>query len=203
MYAKYIKRLLDIILSAMALIVLSPVLIIISLLVKKYHGTPILFKQERAGKNEKPFNIYKFRTMSNATDENGNPLPDEERLTKFGKLLRATSLDELSELVNILKGEMSIVGPRPLPTNYLPYYTEEERKRHTVRPGLTGLAQVNGRNSISWEERFALDLEYIDNITFMGDVKIIADTVLKVLKRADIGERNVGVLIDFNVYRSK
>ena len=160
MYAKYIKRTLDFALSLVALIVLSPVLLIVAILVRVKLGSPVIFKQQRPGKNEKIFTLYKFRTMTDKKDESGNLLPDSERLTKFGKLLRSTSLDELPELVNILKGDMAIVGPRPLLVEYLPYYTEEEKHRHDVRPGLTGLAQVNGRNSISWEEKFNDDLKY-------------------------------------------
>lgn len=160
MYAKYIKRTLDLILSLMALIVLMPLMIIIGILVRINLGSPIIFKQKRPGKNEKIFTLYKFRTMTDKRDIDGNLLPDEYRLTKFGKFLRSTSLDELPELINIIKGDMAIVGPRPLLVEYLPYYTEEEKHRHDVRPGLTGLAQVNGRNAISWEERFSFDLQY-------------------------------------------
>ena len=159
MYAKYFKRMLDFILSLIALIILSPILLIVAILVRIKLGSPIIFKQQRPGKNEKIFTLYKFRTMTDTKYENGNLLPDSERLTKFGKLLRSTSLDELPELINILKGDMAIVGPRPLRVEYLPYYTEKEKHRHDVRPGLTGLAQVNGRNSISWEEKFNDDLK--------------------------------------------
>lgn len=160
MYAKYIKRTLDLILSLMALIVLMPLMIIIGILVRINLGSPIIFKQKRPGKNEKVFTLYKFRTMTDKRDIDGNLLPDEYRLTKFGKFLRSTSLDELPELINIIKGDMAIVGPRPLLVEYLPYYTEEEKHRHDVRPGLTGLAQVNGRNALQWEERFSFDLQY-------------------------------------------
>lgn len=160
MYAKYIKRILDLILSLMALIVLMPLMIIIGILVRINLGSPIIFKQKRPGKNEKIFTLYKFRTMTDKRDIDGNLLPDEYRLTKFGKFLRSTSLDELPELINIIKGDMAIVGPRPLLVEYLPYYTEEEKHRHDVRPGLTGLAQVNGRNALQWEERFSFDLQY-------------------------------------------
>lgn len=199
MYAKYFKRMLDFILSLIALIILSPILLIVAILVRIKLGTPIIFKQQRPGKNEKIFTLYKFRTMTDKKDENGNLLPDLERLTKFGKLLRSTSLDELPELINILKGDMAIVGPRPLLVEYLPYYTEEEKHRHDVRPGLTGLAQVNGRNSISWEEKFKYDVQYVKKITFLGDLKIILKTVKKTVKREDIlvgKEFKVGKFID-------
>ena len=169
MYAKYIKRILDFILSLIALIVLSPVLLVVAILVRIKLGSPIIFKQQRPGK-----------------DENGNLLLDSERLTKFGKVLRSTSLDELPELVNILKGDMSIVGPRPLLIRDMLFMTDEQRKRHNVRQGLTGLAQINGRNNITWEEKLEYDLQYIKNITFVEDMKIIFKTVLKVLKRDDI-----------------
>ena len=186
MYAKYIKRILDFILSLIALIVLSPVLLVVAILVRIKLGSPIIFKQQRPGKDEKIFTLYKFRTMTDKKDENGNLLPDSERLTKFGKVLRSTSLDELPELVNILKGDMSIVGPRPLLIRDMLFMTDEQRKRHTVRQGLTGLAQINGRNNINWEEKLEYDLQYIKNITFVGDMKIIFKTILKVLKRDDI-----------------
>ena len=171
MYAKYIKRTLDLILSLMALIVLMPLMIIIGILVRINLGSPIIFKQKRPGKNEKIFTLYKFRTMTDKRDIDGNLLPDEYRLTKFGKFLRSTSLDELPELINIIKGDMAIVGPRPLLVEYLPYHTEEEKHRHDVRPGLTGLAQVNGRNEISWEEKLKYDTEYIKEISFYSDLK--------------------------------
>lgn len=186
MYAKYIKRTLDLILSLMALIVLMPLMIIIGILVRINLGSPIIFKQKRPGKNEKIFTLYKFRTMTDKRDIDGNLLPDEYRLTKFGKFLRSTSLDELPELINIIKGDMAIVGPRPLLVEYLPYYTEEEKHRHDVRPGLTGLAQVNGRNTISWEEKLKYDTEYIKQISFYSDLKIIFKTIKKTIKRKDI-----------------
>lgn len=197
MYKNYIKRLLDFTLSLLALILLSPVMLIIAILVRIKLGTPVIFKQQRPGKNEKIFTLYKFRTMTDKKDENGNLLLDSERLTKFGKLLRSTSLDELPELVNILKGDMAIVGPRPLLVEYLPYYTEEEKHRHDVRPGLTGLAQVNGRNSISWEEKFKDDLKYVNKITFIGDTKIILKTVGKVFKREGISQENSATMEKF------
>lgn len=186
MYAKYIKRILDFVLSLVALIVLSPVLLIVAILVRVKLGSPVIFKQQRPGKNEKIFTLYKFRTMTDKKDKNGNLLPDSERLTKFGKFLRSTSLDELPELVNILKGDMAIVGPRPLLVKYLPYYTEEEKHRHDVRPGLTGLAQVSGRNNLDWNERFETDLKYVNSISFKGDLTIILNTIKSVLKHNDI-----------------
>ena len=187
-YARYIKRILDILLSGCALIVLSPVLLIVAVLVRAKLGSPVIFCQERPGKDEKIFKMYKFRSMTDAQDENDELLPDELRLTKFGRALRATSLDELPELWNIFKGDMSIVGPRPLAVVYLPYYTEEERHRHDILPGLTGLAQVHGRNAISWETKFAYDLEYLRTLSFWTDVKIIFLTVKKVLIREGIGQ---------------
>lgn len=186
MYQKFFKRFLDVILSALALIILSPIMIILYVLVLVFLGRPGIFKQERPGKNEKIFTLYKFRTMTDAKDKNGKLLPDSKRLTKFGKFLRSTSLDELPELINIIKGEMSIVGPRPLLVEYLPYYTKEERHRHDVRPGLTGLAQVNGRNAISWEEKFLEDIKYVKKITFRGDVAIIIKTIGSVFHRSGI-----------------
>lgn len=185
-YEKYIKRLLDIILSGGALIVLSPVLLVTAILVRIKLGSPVIFCQERPGKDERVFKLYKFRSMTDERDENGNLLPDEVRLTRFGKLLRSTSLDELPELWNIFRGDMSIVGPRPLLVEYLPYYTDEERHRHDVRPGLTGLAQVNGRNALTWEQKFAYDLAYVEEITLVKDIAIMLGTVKKVVTRADI-----------------
>lgn len=190
MYAKYIKRPMDFFLSLCAILVLSPFLLIFTLIgAVAMKGNPF-FTQQRPGKNEKIFKLIKFRTMTCETDENGNPLPDEIRLTKYGKFLRSTSIDELPELFNILKGDMSIVGPRPLLVEYLPLYNEEQRHRHDVRPGLTGLAQVNGRNEISWEQKFENDIMYIKNITFWGDIKIIILTVCKVLKSEGISQEN-------------
>ena len=170
----------------MAVIVLLPVMLIIAVLVRIKLGSPVIFKQERPGKNEKIFKMYKFRTMTNGTDSNGDLLPDEKRLTKFGKFLRSTSLDELPELINIIKGDMSIVGPRPLLVRYLPLYNEKQKHRHDVRPGFTGYAQVNGRNTISWEEKFGLDVYYVNHISFFMDVKIILKTVKTVLFREGI-----------------
>lgn len=187
-YQNYIKRILDFILSLIAFVILSPVILVVAVLVRIKLGKPVIFRQERPGKNEKIFKLYKFRTMTDEKDENGELLPDEVRLTKFGKALRSTSLDELPELWNIVKGDMSIVGPRPLAVIYLDYYTEEEHKRHDVLPGLTGLAQINGRNAISWEEKFAYDLEYISSMSLIQDIKIICRTIGKVIKRESIGQ---------------
>ncbi len=185
MYRKFGKRFLDIFCSLLALVVFSWLYLIIALLVAIFLGRPVFFTQERPGKNEKIFKLYKFRTMTDKRDENGNLLPDEVRLTKFGKFLRATSLDELPEAINILKGDMSIIGPRPLLVQYLPLYNEEQKHRHDVRPGLSGLAQVNGRNAITWEEKFKLDVEYVNHVTFWGDVKIILKTVWKAFAKQE------------------
>ncbi|MBQ3547242.1 MAG: sugar transferase [Clostridia bacterium] len=190
MYAKYIKRPMDFFLSLCAIIVLSPVLLVLMILgAIKMKGNPF-FTQLRPGKDEKIFKLIKFRTMTCETDENGELLPDEKRLTRYGKLLRATSLDELPELFNILKGDMAVIGPRPLLVQYLPLYNSEQKRRHEVRPGLSGLAQVNGRNSLTWEQKFEDDVKYVDNITFLGDVKIILITFLKVFKREGISQEN-------------
>lgn len=203
MYRSVFKRLLDIIISGFFLIVLSPALIVLAILIRIKLGSPVIFTQERPGKKEKIFKLYKFRSMSNATDEKGELLPDELRLTGFGKLLRSTSLDELPELFNILKGDMSLIGPRPLLVRYLPWYTEEERHRHDVRPGLTGLAQVNGRNALGWEARFSYDLEYVHHLTFLMDVKIICVTVGKVLKRSGTLSGADQTVADFDAYRKE
>ena len=183
MYKNGAKRMLDMALSLCGIIVLSPVYLVLWVLIRCKLGKPVLFTQERPGKKEKIFKLYKFRSMTDERDENGQLLPDEVRLTRFGKLLRSTSLDELPELFNILKGDMSLIGPRPLLVKYLPYYTEEERHRHDVRPGLTGLAQVNGRNALGWEDRFAYDLEYVEKCSLLMDLKVLGMTVGKVLKR--------------------
>ena len=197
MYAKCFKRAIDFLLSLMALIVLSPVLLVLIVIgIVKMGGNPF-FTQLRPGKDEKIFKLIKFRTMTNAKDKEGNLLPDDVRLTKYGKFLRSTSLDELPELINILKGDMAIVGPRPLLVKYLPLYNEEQRHRHDVRPGLTGYAQVNGRNSITWEDKFKLDVEYVNNITFIGDIKIILGTVMAVLKRDGISSETSVTMEEF------
>lgn len=200
-YEKYIKRLLDFVLSLMALIVLSPILLVLIIVgAVKMKGNPF-FTQLRPGKDEKIFKLIKFRTMTNEKDAEGNLLPDNVRLTIYGKFLRSTSLDELPELLNIIKGDMSIVGPRPLVPQYLPYYTDEERHRHDVRPGLTGLAQVNGRNLLQWEDRFAYDVKYVKEITFCNDIRILFKTVEKVFKRKDVAVRGTGTMMDFDKYR--
>lgn len=185
-YEKYIKRLMDIVLSGLALIVLSPVLAATSILVRIKLGSPVIFTQERPGKNEKIFKLYKFRSMTDERDGNGELLPDEIRLTKFGKTLRSLSLDELPELWNIFKGDMSIVGPRPLLVQYLPLYNERQKHRHDVTPGLTGYAQANGRNALTWQEKFEMDVYYTEHISFCFDVKIIFQTVKAVFCRSGI-----------------
>lgn len=196
-YKIFFKRPMDFIISLIAIIVLSPVLITVAILVRVKLGSPILFKQERPGLNEKIFTMYKFRTMTDEKDSNGKLLPDEKRLTKFGKFLRSTSMDELPELFNILKGDMSIVGPRPLLVQYLPLYNDHQKRRHEVRPGLSGLAQVNGRNSISWDEKFDLDVKYVDNITFVGDCKIILLTIIKAILRENINSDTAATMEPF------
>ena len=185
-YERFIKRPLDAFLATGAIIVFSPILLVTAIVVRLKLGSPVLFSQNRPGRDEKTFKLYKFRSMTDARDENGNLLPDDVRLTKFGRLLRSTSLDELPELINIIKGDMAVIGPRPLLVEYLPYYTEVEHHRHDVRPGLSGLAQVNGRNAISWDTKLSYDVTYVSKITFLGDVKIIMDTILKTIKRSDI-----------------
>lgn len=199
-YARYIKRILDVILSGCALVVLSPVLLIVAVLVRTKLGSPVIFCQERPGKDEKIFKMYKFRSMTDARGENGELLPDEVRLTKFGRALRSTSLDELPELWNIFKGDMSIVGPRPQLVRDMVFMTPEQRLRHTVMPGLTGLAQVSGRNAISWEDKLATDLRYIRRITFLGDVKIVLLTVKKVFCREDISAEGMDTAEDLGDY---
>ena len=199
-YEKFVKRFLDIFLSGMALIILSPILLVTAILVRVKLGSPVLFCQDRPGKGEKIFKLHKFRSMSDARDENGELLPDEERLGRFGRWLRSTSADELPELFDIFRGKMSIVGPRPLLVKYLPYYTETERHRHDVRPGLTGLAQINGRNCVSWEEKFSYDLQYVSTVSLLGDIKILLRTVIVALSHSGI---KLNAQEDFDVYRSR
>lgn len=201
MYKKFFKRFFDIILSLIAIIILSPVYLIISVLVFIFMGWPILFKQPRPGKNEKIFNMYKFRTMTNKKDKDGNLLPDDQRLPKFGKFLRKTSLDELPEMFCILTGTMSFIGPRPLLVEYLPYYTKEEHHRHDVRPGLTGLAQANGRNLVNWDDRFKLDLEYVNNVSLKMDLSVIIKTISIVLKREGINDGKTETMTFLNEER--
>lgn len=200
-YEKHIKRLLDVILALLGIVVLLPVLLIVATLIKVKLGSPIFFRQPRPGKNEKIFYLVKFRSMSDSRNENGDLLPDNMRLTKFGKFLRKSSLDELPELINILKGEMSFIGPRPLSIFYLPYYSTEERKRHSVRPGLTGLAQINGRNASSWDEKLKYDSKYVNEITCIKDLKIFFETIAKVIKQSDVAVRNDDPLKNFNVWK--
>ena len=196
-YEAVVKRPLDFCLALFALILLSPVLLVLTVLVRSKLGSPVFFCQERPGKDGKIFRMYKFRTMTDARDKDGNLLPDEERLTSFGRMLRSTSLDELPELLNILRGDMSVVGPRPLLVKYLPRYNEHQARRHEVRPGFTGLAQVHGRNAITWEEKFDWDVRYVDDITFAGDVKIVLDTVKTVLKKEGISSETSATMEEF------
>ena len=203
MYAKCLKRLFDFFIALIAIAVLSPILLLLTLIGAVAMGGNPFFTQLRPGKNEKIFRLIKFRTMNNRRDADGKLLPDQNRLNGYGRFLRATSLDELPELFNILVGHMAIVGPRPLVPQYLPYYTDEERRRHSVRPGLTGLAQVNGRNALQWEERFAYDLKYVERITLWGDVKILFLTVTSVFKRRNVVVRGTGRVTDFDKYREE
>ncbi|MCI6690737.1 MAG: sugar transferase [Candidatus Choladocola sp.] len=196
-YRKYGKRIFDLCLTIPAFVVLSPVMGVTAVLVAVKLGRPVLFTQKRPGYQEKIFRMYKFRSMTDERDKDGNLLPDEVRLTPFGEKLRSTSLDELPELLNILKGDMSLVGPRPLLVQYLPLYNKRQHRRHDVRPGITGLAQINGRNSISWEEKFEYDVQYVENLSFKGDIKILFDTVFKVLKKEGINSENSATMEDF------
>ncbi len=197
LYCKLIKRFMDFLIAALSIIIFSPLLIILAILVRVKLGGPVIFKQERPGLNGKVFKLYKFRTMTDAKDENGNLLDDEYRLTSFGKRLRSTSLDELPELYNILKGDMSIVGPRPLLVKYLPLYNDEQKRRHDVRPGLTGLAQVSGRNAITWTEKFNRDIEYVDNVSLGLDISIFFKTIYCVLKKEGINSDSAATMEDF------
>lgn len=199
-YQKYIKRLLDFAVSLVGAIILSPIIMIVAILVRIKLGSPVIFKQDRPGKNEKIFRLYKFRTMTDERDEKGELLPDKARLNQFGKMLRSTSLDELPELWNIIKGDMSLVGPRPLAVQYLPYYSEKEHHRHDVRPGLTGLAQINGRNAIDWEQKFAYDLQYVQAVGLFSDIKILFCTIKKVIAKENIGQGEEAPE-NFDVYR--
>jgi len=196
-YRRFIKRPMDFMLSLIAIIVLSPILLVVAILVRTKLGSPVLFKQKRPGLNEEIFMMYKFRTMTDEKDDKGKLLPDSVRLTKFGRLLRSTSLDELPELINILKGDMSIIGPRPLLVQYLPLYNNHQKRRHEVRPGLSGLAQVSGRNAISWEDKFNLDVEYVDNVSFIEDWKIIFLTIKKVFVREGINSETAATIEPF------
>ena len=203
-YKNYLKRVLDIICSLGFILCFWWLYILIAILVKIKLGSPIIFEQKRPGLNGKIFTMYKFRSMTDAKDKNGNLLSDAERLPKFGQLLRATSLDEIPEFINVIKGDMSFIGPRPLACQYLSYYTEEENKRHNVRPGITGWAQVNGRNAISWEQKFKYDVEYVNKLNFFLDMKIVFLTIKKVIKKEDISNfKNEYVEINFDEYRRK
>lgn len=202
-YQRYGKRVIDLCLSLVLLILFWWVLAIVAILVRVKLGSPVLFKQPRPGKDEKIFNLYKFRTMTDERDADGNLLPDEQRLTKFGSVLRSTSLDELPEVFNIVRGDMSIIGPRPLLVKYLPRYSAEQRRRHEARPGLTGLAQVNGRNSISWDEKFLYDVEYVDNVSLGLDASIFLRTILATLRRSGISAEGEATMPEFMGDESK
>lgn len=203
LYERYFKRLLDFCCGLAAIIVFGWLYIFVAILVRVKLGSPVLFRQKRPGKGGEIFEMLKFRSMTDERDENGELLPDTERLTRFGRILRSTSLDELPEAFNIIKGDMSVVGPRPLAVQYLPFYNDTERHRHDVRPGLSGLAQVHGRNAVNWEEKFAYDIEYINKITFLGDIKIILLSVKTALKRESIGTRGIDSPLDFDIYRKQ
>ena len=206
-YEKVIKRILDVLISSIGMLLFSWLYAIIALLVRFFLGKPVIFSQERPGRNdpktgkEKPFRLYKFRSMKDLKDKNGKVLPDDARLTKFGRLLRSTSLDELPELFNILKGDMSLIGPRPLSVQYLPYYNKKEKKRHNIRPGLTGLAQINGRNNLQWEKRFSYDIKYVNKCTFFVDAIIFIKTIQRVFERSNVSVRGTAKIIDFDEYR--
>ena len=208
-YERYMKRILDVVIAFIVITVFSPLLLLTALLVRIKLGSPIIFCQERPGKidtrtgKEKIFRMYKFRSMTNERTKDGNLLPDNKRLTAFGKTLRASSIDELLELINVVKGDMSLVGPRPLLIKYLPYYTEKERIRHTVRPGLSGLAQISGRNAITWGDRLAVDVKYVENITFIGDVKIIFKTITKVIKKENVIDAGNFKMLDLDQERER
>lgn len=197
LYEVYFKRILDILLSGIALFLLLPIMLFVMVLVGLNLGFPVIFKQKRPGKDGRIFNMYKFRTMTSEVDDKGNLLPDDVRLTKFGKFLRSTSLDELPELWNILKGDMSIIGPRPLLEKYLPLYSKEQNRRHEVRPGLTGYAQANGRNALTWQEKFKMDVYYVDHVTFLGDLEIILQTIKTVIKRDGISSDTTATMEEF------
>lgn len=197
LYERFIKEPQDFLCALLAAIVLSPLLLLTAIMVRIKLGSPVLFTQDRPGKNGKIFKLYKFRSMSNAKDKNGRLLPDEKRLTKFGRMLRSTSLDELPELFNILKGDMAVVGPRPLLVQYLPRYNAHQARRHEVKPGITGLAQIHGRNALTWEDKFDWDVKYVDNVTFIGDWAIILKTVITVLKREGISGENSATMTEF------
>ena len=195
------KRIVDVLVSLVSLLLLSPIVLIVGILIRSKLGSPILFKQERIGYRDKLFTVYKFRTMSDARDTEGNLLPDSFRLTPFGKLIRRLSIDEVPQLVNVLKGEMSIVGPRPLLTKYLPYYTSRELQRHQVRPGITGLAQITGRNQLGWDERLEIDVQYVEEASFLFDLKIIFLTIVKVLRRENVVDAPGEQMLDFDLER--
>lgn len=198
-YYKFTKRIFDICVALIALVLLSPIIFLVSIFVQIFIGFPVIFKQTRPGLHEKPFNVFKFRTMLDVRDKHGCPLSDEQRLTKFGKLLRSLSLDELPELINVIKGDMSLVGPRPLLVEYLPYYTDKQRIRHHVRPGITGWAQINGRNTLSWEKKFELDVWYVENASFFLDLKILILTIMKILKREGINAVGQATMTRFDL----
>jgi undecaprenyl phosphate N,N'-diacetylbacillosamine 1-phosphate transferase len=197
-YERYVKRPMDLLLALIALIVLSPLFLIVAMLVRVRLGSPVIFRQERPGQNERIFTIYKFRTMTAQKDEDGELLPDAERLTKFGAWLRSTSVDELPELLNIIRGDMSLVGPRPLLIEYLPLYNAHQKRRHEVKPGLSGIAQINGRNAIEWEDKFDYDVQYVDNVSFTGDWKIILRTIQTVIKKDGISSENAVTMEAFS-----